>query len=79
MYRRKEVSSHWSVNFDSGGTFTAFVLFRRNPSWSPQDRTSPGFAEGEREPTPLNGGNRLAYRRVCPIATSDRQADAGGH
>jgi hypothetical protein len=39
LYRRKEVSSHWSVNFDSGGTFNAFVLFRRYPSWSPQDRT----------------------------------------
>ena len=33
------VLDHWSVNFDSGGTFNAFPLFRRNPAWTPQDRS----------------------------------------
>ena len=35
------VLDHWSVNFDSGGTFNAFPLFRRNPAWTPQDRYDP--------------------------------------
>ena len=33
------VLDHWSVNFDSGGTFNAFPLFRRNADWTPQDRS----------------------------------------
>lgn len=28
----------WSVNFDSGGTFNAFPLFRRRENFVPQDR-----------------------------------------
>ena len=32
-------TDQWSVNFDSGGTFNAFPLFRRNPDWTPQDRS----------------------------------------
>ena len=33
------VLDRWSVNFDSGGTFNAFPLFRRRENFVPQDRT----------------------------------------
>ena len=32
------VLDQWSVNFDSGGTFNAFPLFRRRENFVPQDR-----------------------------------------
>jgi hypothetical protein len=32
------VLDQWSVNFDSGGTFNAFPLFRRRGDFVPQDR-----------------------------------------
>ncbi len=32
------VLDQWSVNFDSGGTFNAFPLFRRRENFVPQDQ-----------------------------------------